>query len=121
MPRLPWATALHRAVGQRLQRIRTKRESAPLTQQQLADRTRGMLSRSSIANIERGRQGISLEQLMVLAEALEVEAVAILPSRNEVFGTQADLLSSLELGEQDRAWIERIREVKSGVHGDKNA
>lgn len=123
MPHLPWASTVQRLVGERIRQLRSRRSPAQLTQQKLAERTRGVLSRSSIANIERGRQGISLEQLFVLAEALEVEPVELLPSRQDVFGSKADILTTLRkpIRKDDREWMERVRQVPSNKSGGDDA
>ena len=67
----------------------------PLTQQALSERTEGALSRSSIASIERGLQGISLAQLYALANALDVEPAELLPARSEVFAPQLQKIEEL--------------------------
>lgn len=48
-----------------------------MTQAKLAQKVR--MSRSSVANIESGRQRLSLHQLFILAKALKVAVTAILP------------------------------------------
>lgn len=123
MPRLPWAKAVQRLVGGRVRRLRDSRKPIPLTQQQLAERTRGVLSRSSIANIERGRQGISLEQLFVLAEALDIEPAELVPKREEVFGARSDVLVTLRkpIGKHDRAWVDRLRQAAANESEGENA
>lgn len=60
-------TAAQRRIGRRILDART---TASLSQQQLADRVE--LSRSSIANIEAGRQSIDAVQLGLFARALRV-------------------------------------------------
>jgi transcriptional regulator with XRE-family HTH domain len=58
-------------------KLRRAREDAHLTQKQLADRVD--LPRTSITNIEGGRQRIALHQLVQFAEALGVEPLELLP------------------------------------------
>jgi transcriptional regulator with XRE-family HTH domain len=58
-------------------RVRQARERAGLTQDVLAARV--SLSRTSVTNIERGRQKVLLHTLCGLAEALGVAPVALLP------------------------------------------
>jgi transcriptional regulator with XRE-family HTH domain len=50
-----------------------------MTQEQLGDRVK--LSRTSIVNIEKGRQRIAAHQLCVFAEALKIAPVGLLPER----------------------------------------
>jgi transcriptional regulator with XRE-family HTH domain len=51
--------------------IRLTRQMAGLTQQELADEV--LLQRTSIANIEAGRQALSVANLLSIADALSVE------------------------------------------------
>jgi len=44
------------------------------------------LSRTSITNIKRGRQHVSLHQLFAIAEALRVPADALLPAMGDIGG-----------------------------------
>ena len=116
MPQLPLARAVRQLVGLRIRALRESRAPNELTQKELADRTHGTLSRSSIANIERGRQGVSLEQLFTLAEALGVQARELIPSSEEVFSKGSDSLARLRkpLAKADRAWIDRVRQDTGG-------
>jgi transcriptional regulator with XRE-family HTH domain len=59
---------LQRRVGARVRELRADRG---LTQLRLAERSG--ISRPSIANVEAGRQNVSLRQLCALASALGVE------------------------------------------------
>jgi transcriptional regulator with XRE-family HTH domain len=61
------AEALQRRVGARVRELRADRG---LTQLRLAERSG--ISRPSVANLEAGRQNVSLRQLCALAFALEV-------------------------------------------------
>lgn len=47
------------------------------------------LSRTSITNIEKGRQHVSLHQLFAIAEALRVRPAALLPAVGESAGESA--------------------------------
>jgi transcriptional regulator with XRE-family HTH domain len=60
-------SAVRRRVGERVRALRAGRG---LTQLRLAERSG--ISRPSIANVEAGRQNVSLRQLCALAEALGV-------------------------------------------------
>lgn len=59
------------------ERICIARRDAGMTQQQLADRIN--VNRSQVANIERGRSGVAVAQLISIAAALNVSAASLLP------------------------------------------
>ncbi len=63
-------------------RLREMRRRVGLSQDQLANAAR--LSRTSIVNVERGRQGVSLGTLYRLADALSCSPAQLLPARQEV-------------------------------------
>jgi transcriptional regulator with XRE-family HTH domain len=58
--------------------IRSRRKKLNLTQDDLAQRV--TLKRTSITNIEKGRQKIQVHTLFELAAALEVDPVTLIPS-----------------------------------------
>lgn len=58
------------------ERIRTRRESK-MTQAELAERIG--LSRTSVTNIERGRQRLLVDQLVEIAKTLSVSPAELLP------------------------------------------
>ncbi|MET7499564.1 helix-turn-helix domain-containing protein [Streptomyces microflavus] len=66
-------------------RIRGARIAARLTQADLASRLG--LVRSSIANIEAGRQRVPLHTLVAIATALAVEVTELIPDRAEANST----------------------------------
>ncbi len=86
--------------------VRARRERIGLTQEELAARV-GLL-RTSISNIEHGRQKIQVHTLFALAQALGVTHAALLPIPSddrdlaEVQAVPGDLLPS------ERAWVERV-------------
>lgn len=63
------------------ERIRKRREKLGLTQQQLAERVD--LSRTSVTNIERGRQAVLVHQLAMFAKALDLRLSSLIPSEDE--------------------------------------
>lgn len=73
---------LYRAFGKLVRLHRERR--AKLTQEKLG-RLVG-LSRTSITNIEKGRQHVALHQLLALAEALRVRPEVLLPAVGEAAG-----------------------------------
>ena len=79
MPAHPLTAALYRAVGLR---VRERRAALGLTQDALAEVVG--TSRSSIANLERGRQYVPLHGLLAVAQALNVDLADLLPTRTEI-------------------------------------
>lgn len=67
---------IYRIFGSRLRELRDEKG---VTQEQLAKRVD--LSRTSITNIEKGRQRVMLHQLVELAEALESDVSDLMPLR----------------------------------------
>jgi transcriptional regulator with XRE-family HTH domain len=61
--------------------IRDERIAANVTQESLAEAVG--LSRTSIVNIEAGRQGIALHRLFDIADALEVPFTALVPRSDD--------------------------------------
>jgi transcriptional regulator with XRE-family HTH domain len=59
-------------------RLRIVREVMGITQEQLAKKVK-TLSRTSIVNIEAGKQGVSIDNLLDLSRALNVRASRLLP------------------------------------------
>jgi len=105
-----WSKALQRSVGAKIRSVRQEVGRRGLTQSALSDRTNGAVSRSSIANIERGRQGVSLEQLYLLAEALVVEPSDLLPPRAQILVSEDVRGASLRdsMGPEERKWLDRL-------------
>lgn len=74
--------ALYREIGRLIAASRTNNSPSggKLTQLDLASRTGGRLSRSTMANIESGRQRLAVHQLYELADVLGVHPKALLPN-----------------------------------------
>ena len=85
MRRIPDSERLYELVGQKIER---QRREVRLSQTKLAERCG--LARGSIANIEGGNQRPTLHTLWSIAEALNMEVHALLPSREEFVGIEAD-------------------------------
>ena len=90
------------------QLLREARIAADLTQHEVA--TRVGLTRTSITNIERGTQHISLYQLFLLANAVGKEPTDLLPAGEESLEdlVPADALEGLELSEEDEGFAVRV-------------
>lgn len=69
---------IYRVFGSRLRELR---EAKSVTQEELGRRVE--LSRTSITNIEKGRQRVMLHQMMELAHALDAEPSALMPASDE--------------------------------------
>src|SRR5580704_1025560 len=82
--------------GQFGRQFRAARKDAGLTQQEIAERVG--LTRTSITNIERGIQHISLRQLYLLAAAVGLHPAQLLPLPEEATGglLAAPALKALE-------------------------
>src|SRR2546426_5932917 len=63
-------------------RIADLRNASKLTQAELAERIGS--ARTSITNLERGRQQMPLHQLLRISEVLQVDLKDLIPSRDEV-------------------------------------
>ena len=84
-------TALFEFVGKQ---IRRRRRHQGKTQEGLAQLI--ALSRTSVTNIERGRQRLPLHQLLHVADALDCELCDLLPNRREL-GLHLDDEPSIDL------------------------
>lgn len=73
------ADDLYRLVGGRIHELRKR---AGITQQVLAAEVG--VSRTSITNVERGRQRLPLHQLLLVADVLRVELRELIPARSEI-------------------------------------
>lgn len=83
--------ALFEFVGKR---IRKRRRDRGHTQEELAKLI--SLSRTSVTNIEKGRQRLPLHQLLHVAEVLDCELHDLLPRRAEL-GLGTETLATLDL------------------------
>jgi transcriptional regulator with XRE-family HTH domain len=96
MADVPQDQRLYSQLGTAIAKNRAKRN---MTQEQLASKLH--LTRTSITNIERGRQHIQLHVLYRLAESLEVEVVDLLPSRKSL----NDMPSAKSVALSDAEWL----------------
>jgi transcriptional regulator with XRE-family HTH domain len=96
--------------------VRRHRVRLKLTQDQLADRVG--LSRTSITNIEKGRQKVLIHHLIHLAESLQVNPEALLPP-TEMPQIPPGLEHRLgrDLRDKEKEWVRRI--VGSETRGAK--
>ena len=100
MPEDLRAKKLYRSFGDLVATLR-RDEARSWTQEELATRTSGSLTRSAIANIESGRQRVSLFQLYELARALEVQPQELLPPKGLSLKPDTEV--------NDQAFVARIK------------
>jgi transcriptional regulator with XRE-family HTH domain len=100
----------YRAAGLQIQQARKGR----MTQAQLARAS--SLTRTSITNIEKGRQKIFLHTLFDIALALGVEPTTLLPQEKQMESRNQAAELPNDLKEKDRALIQRaIKIIKKGM------
>lgn len=89
--------------------IRKRRKDAGLSQDDLAGRVG--LARTSITNIEQGRQHVSLHVLYQLSNAVGVQPHELLPNKSSFLKQNDNLEKQLEkvpLPEEKKDWIRRL-------------
>lgn len=95
--------------------LRAARDQAQLSQQDVAKRVG--LNRTSITNIELGRQQVSLHMLFSLASAVGTNPESLLPAREFALPEEATPvvptkiakeLAKLDLNEVEQQWIARV-------------
>jgi len=91
--------AFYREMGQR---IREAREKSHLTQEALASMV--SLTRTSITNIEKGRQQLLVHTLVEIAKALKVSLESLLPETQSLCVEELDELLK-DRSPQEREWI----------------
>lgn len=102
--------SFHRSLGER---IREAREKTGATQDDLA-RVVG-LSRTSVTNIERGRQGVQAYLLVKIARTLGLTVQQLLPVA-ECLQTPPDQLKEI-MDPEKRRWAERVIGITSQEEG----
>ena len=95
-------------------RIRTAREEARQTQEALASAVG--LSRGSIANIERGDQAPPTYRLTLIAQALKLDLIALLPGPDD-HESQVDRLRS----ELPARYAQAVTAVRSTARGKRQS
>lgn len=100
------AISVYRAFGQAIQRHRKR---LGLTQDDIARRVG--LSRTSITNIEKGRQKVLLHQILEFAACLEVAPEALLPAQpslSKPLDIDRKLGRAKDLVDEEKKWVERV-------------
>jgi transcriptional regulator with XRE-family HTH domain len=80
--RVPEKSAISKVYRLLGELVRSRREALQITQEDLARRVG--IARTSVSNIEKGRQRIPVHVLFALSDALGVEMANLLPSRGLV-------------------------------------
>jgi transcriptional regulator with XRE-family HTH domain len=107
MPDAPKDRNLYSQLGNAIAKTREKRK---MTQEQLAEKL--SLSRTSITNIERGRQHIQLHALYQLAECLDAEIYDLLPARKSLLAAPTSKLVAVS----DDEWLNRTISTEKSRH-----
>jgi y4mF family transcriptional regulator len=94
---------LYRTIGHL---VRAARKELHLTQDDLARRIG--LTRTSINNIEQGKQRIQIHMLYSIADALNVAPTALLPPVGAPSREAIDTLLPSDLEPQERAWVRTV-------------
>lgn len=94
---------LYAALGER---VLTARRQALLSQAQLAERVG--LTRTSITNVERGRQQIQVHTLYAIASALGVRPERLLPTPGQDSAVNVDDHLAAPLPSAERDWVTRV-------------
>jgi transcriptional regulator with XRE-family HTH domain len=88
------------------QRIKDAREKKHLSQAGLADAS--FLSRTSITNIEKGRQHLPLHTLYIIADALGIQVADLLPDQDQIMEKMVLENVHEDLHPGEREWITEI-------------
>jgi DNA-binding XRE family transcriptional regulator len=92
----------YREFGKKLAQAR---HAAKVTQEALAQAIG--LSRTSIVNIEKGRQPVHLHLVAQMANSLETEVIKLLPEKSPAAGSE--MVSELQkVSPSARSWVERV-------------
>lgn len=92
--------------------VRVRREREGLTQGQLADRI-GM-TRTSVTNIESGRQKVQLHTLYDIAAALDVSPAELLPSAERLEAVAVGAQMPDDAKPEERDWALRVLAGNAG-------
>lgn len=99
--------ALYERIGARLRAIRTSPSMRRLTQERLADLVG--LERTSITNIESGKQKVPLHVLYEICCALQVDISEVLPSTSDIATKSED--ERLTVGKQVHQVTPQIADI----------
>jgi transcriptional regulator with XRE-family HTH domain len=106
MPNIRAVEPVYTRFGHELQRLRRQRKLSQADLARLVDPRGDRLSRSSIANIESGKQRVALHLFLELARALKIEPRNLLPAQPEAISPIVERVPNLSPPEQD--WLTRV-------------
>lgn len=102
------------------QRIRSFREQNEWTQDVLGEKVG--LTRSSIANIESGKQKVPLGTIYLFAQILSIEIFEILPTLKEISNNSLVnlhlILDTEKYTDEQLTWVSEI--IKKGLNEENN-
>lgn len=98
--------------------VRGYRKRSNLTQDELAERVG--LSRTSITNIEQGRQKVLLHHVFLLAESLGVGPGALLPSARTHPVPELEQKIPADLTGAEKNWVRRVMASSANERGDEH-
>jgi transcriptional regulator with XRE-family HTH domain len=98
--------------------VHLSRRRAHMTQEDLANRVR--LTRTSITNIEKGKQNVSIRMLYDLAAALKKRPEELLPPLEELSmdAIKQKKLEEIELTARNRELVDRLLVHSAKVRGE---
>jgi transcriptional regulator with XRE-family HTH domain len=106
MPKIRDVEAVYVRFGHELQRVRRQGKLSQADLARLVDPSGERLSRSSVANIENGRQRVALHLLLDFARALKIDPRDLLPTPSAEVPNIVDRTPNLTQPEQD--WLSRV-------------
>src|SRR4051812_41624405 len=106
MPSIRRVEPVYSRFGHELQRLRRQKKLSQADLARLVDPTGDRLGRSSIANIESGKQRVALHLFLELAQALKVDPCDFLPAQPDPMPAFATRLPHLTPTEQE--WLTRV-------------
>ena len=106
MPSIRPVEPVYARFGHELQRLRRQKKLSQADLARLVDPSGDRLGRSSIANIENGKQRVALHLFLELARVLKIDPRDLLPTLPEAVPPIVERLPNLTPPEQD--WLTRV-------------
>lgn len=90
--------------------IRVRRRAINVTQEALGQSIG--LTRTSINNIEHGRQSLQVHTLFAIASVLGIDSTALLPRPSSIDGDAVEKHLPKKMPDRDKAWLKRVLAVR---------